>query len=345
MKENMSTIAARLGVSISTVSRVLSGNAEKYRICTKTRKLVLAEAARCDYIPAFSIRSIKTKTANSVGLLVPSLSNPYFAEMAGVIIQELKRKSFTVIVIDTMEDEKQFCEGLLQLATRGVDGIIAVPCGTDESYAETIAKNIPVILIDRYYKNSHLPFVTTNNYSGGKEATSLLLEYGHKRISCIQGVLSSEPNNERVRGYLNAMHQNGLDDFCDVVGNEFSIQNGYLETKLLLSRETPPTAIFALSNNITLGVIKAIREAGLKIPKDISLISFDDFPFMDYMEPPISRVSQPVNDMATLASRILLERIETGAATKNGAGSKLKLTPSIIQGASICTPTDITLPD
>ena len=337
MKETLSTIAGRLGVSISTVSRVLNGNADKFRISQKTRKRILAEARRCNYTPSFSIRTIMDKTSSTIGLLVPSLSNPYFAEMAGVIIQELKRRGYSTIVIDTMEDEKQFCEGLIQLSARHVNGIIAVPCGIDESYAEAIKRNIPIMLIDRYYKNSSLPHVTTNNYNGGRDATSILISNGHKRIACIQGVRSSEPNNERVKGYLDTMHKNNLDEFCKVAGNAFSIQNGYDEMKMLLEDPEPPTAVFALSNNITLGIIKAVREEGLHIPQDLSLISFDDFTYMDYMEPPITRVGQPVEDMAMLATKILLDQIENGAT---GANPQLKLSPTVIPGGSIAAPRD-----
>ncbi|MBQ6097772.1 MAG: substrate-binding domain-containing protein, partial [Bacteroidales bacterium] len=166
---------------------------------------------------------------------------------------------------------------------------------------------------------------------GGFDATNLLISSGHRQIACIQGVRTSVPNNERVRGYRDAMKEAGLEEFELVAGNEFSIQNGYLETKLLLSGQNRPSAVFALSNNITLGVLKACREAGLKIPQDLSLMSFDNYAYMDYMEPPITRVSQPVEDMATLATKILFDRID-GLAPGN---SQLKLSPTIIRGESI----------
>ena len=127
------------------------------------------------------------------------------------------------------------------------------------------------------------------------------------------------------------MEEAGLKEFEFVAGNEFSIQNGYLETKLLLSRHLKPTAIFALSNNISLGVIKATREAGLRIPEDLSLLSFDNYTYMDYMEPPLTRVGQPVEDMAILAAKILFDRIE-GIAP---GATQLRLSPTIIQGASV----------
>ena len=124
----------------------------------------------------------------------------------------------------------------------------------------------------------------------------------------------------------------GLEDVTSVVGNEFSIQNGYLETKLLLNKKESIDAIFALSNTIVLGAMKAIREVGLRIPEDIAIVSFDDNMYMEYLTPALTRVSQPVGDMAKLAARILLDRINNPADIRI---SQLKLSPSIIYGASV----------
>ena len=332
MKENLSTIARRIGVSVTTVSRVLSGNAAKYRISADTARRVREEAERSNYAPSIVAQSLRKQQTRTVGLLTPSLANPYFAEMASVIISEVHKRGYTTIVIDTMENEGNFDDGLTQLLARQVDGIIAVPCGQDEKLVSDINKSfVPVMLVDRYYEDSPLPFVSTNNYKGGFDATNLLISSGHRQIACIQGVRTSVPNNERVRGYRDAMKEAGLEEFELVAGNEFSIQNGYLETKLLLSGQNRPSAVFALSNNITLGVLKACREAGLRIPSDLSLMSFDNYAYMDYMEPPITRVGQPVEDMATLATKILFDRIDG----LSPGTSPPKLPPTIIRGESI----------
>lgn len=135
-----------------------------------------------------------------------------------------------------------------------------------------------------------------------------------------------------MRGYYDTMKRAGLEDNTFVVGNEFSIQNGYLETKLLLDKGESIDAIFALSNTIVLGALKAIREVGLKIPEDIAVISFDDNMYMEYLTPALTRVSQPVGDMAKLAARILLDRINNPTDSRV---SQLKLSPSIIFGASV----------
>ncbi len=323
-------MAKRLGYSATTISRVLSGKAEKYRISPDTVNAVLREARRCNYSPSVAAQSLRTRRSNTIGLLLPSVANPYFADMASVIITELNSAGYTTIVVDTMESEQRLSESARSLISRQVDGILAVPCGEKGMDLEMLSAQIPVVLIDRYYEDTSLPYVTTNNYQGGLDATRHLLSRGHTRISCIQGVQSSMPNKERVRGYVKAMEDEGLAQDIDIIGNEFSVQNGYLETKLLMSRAQRPTAIFALSNTIMLGALKAIREAGLRIPEDVALISFDNNLYMDYMTPSITRISQPVEDMAKLAVKILLDKIK-GASN---CGSQLRLSPIMVAGES-----------
>ena len=323
-------MAERLGYSATTISRVLSGKAEKYRISPDTVNAVLREARRCNYSPSVAAQSLRTRRSNTIGLLLPSVANPYFADMASVIITELNSAGYTTIVVDTMESEQRLSESARSLISRQVDGILAVPCGEKGMDLEMLSAQIPVVLIDRYYEGTTLPYVTTNNYQGGLDATRHLLARGHRKISCIQGVQSSMPNKERVRGYVKAMEDEGLAQDIDIIGNEFSVQNGYLETKLLMSRQQRPTAIFALSNTIMLGALKAIREAGLRIPEDVALISFDNNLYMDYMTPSITRISQPVEDMAKLAVKILLDKIK-GASN---CGSQLRLSPIMVAGES-----------
>jgi len=333
MKETLATMAARLSCSQTTISRVLSGQGSKYRISDETVKRVLAEAQRCNYTPSLLAQSLRKNKTNTIGLLIPSVANPFFADMASVIITEAHARHFTTIVVDMMEDGSNQDEAIATILSRQVDGIIVIPCAANSTLLEEINSNvIPVVLVDRYYAEAPLSYVTTNNYKGGLLATELLISNGHKKIACIQGMQDSMPNKMRVQGYQRAMEKAGLEEYEMICGNEFSVQNGYLETKLLIGSGNCPTAIFALSNTILLGAIKAIREAGMIIPDDISIISFDNNKYLDYMVPPIHRVSQPVEDMAKLASRILFEKI---AGTSKMDVTRLALSPVLVSGASV----------
>lgn len=332
MKETLKSISARIGYSTTTISRVLSGKADKFRISGEAKKKILEEAVKCGYLPDALAQALRSKKSNTIGLMLPSVANPYFAELASVIISEATNREFTTIVTDTMERESNEAANLTTLLSRGVDGIIAAPCGSDpELFEEISKKHVPVILVDRFFNDSFLPYVTTNNYAGGLEATQYLIRKGHRDIACIQGLKVSTPNHQRIAGYKTAMRDAGLEERITIVGNEFSLQNGYLETKLLLNKKPRPSAIFALSNTIGLGVLKAIREAGLKIPDDISLISFDDNIYMDYITPAISRVSQSVGDMAKLSVKLLFKCIDE----KTRISTKLELSPKLISRESV----------
>lgn len=332
--ETLLTISERTGFSASTVSRVLSGQAEKYRISSRTIELIKNEAERCNYAPSILAQGLRTNKTKTIGFLIPSIENPYFANMANTVIREAKSYGYTVVLVDTMENEDNESQGIASLLSRKVDGILLVPCGRNPAKIEAVNRNdVPVVLIDRYYKDTELSYVCTNNFLGGLEATRYLLSQGHRRIVCIQGTPYSMPVIERDRGYTEALEEIGLGQQAHIAGKDFSIQNGYLETKLALSSTTPPTAVFTQSNTILLGAIKAIRESGLKIPDDISIISFDNNTFLDFLDPAITRVSQPVEEIGILSVKILLQSIDN----HSNENTQLQLPPRLIVCNSVKT--------
>lgn len=333
-KETLITISQRTQFSISTVSRVLSGKAATYRISDQTVDIITKEAKRCNYTPNLLAKGLCTNKTNTIGLLIPDVDNPFFANIASVIIHEAKNNDYTIILVNTMENEKHEKEGLKSLLARSVDGIIVVPCGSSPEYLETICKQAtPILLIDRYFTETSLPYVCTDNYKGALDATQFLINNGHKKIACIQGVVHSMTVKERIRGYTDALRANGLDDYKHISGEDFSIQNGYIETKLILSSKNCPTAIFTMSNTILLGAIKAIREAELSIPNDISIISFDDNKYLDFLNPAITRVAQPTDNIGKLSIKILIKSIDN----KELDSIQILLPPSLIVRDSVAT--------
>lgn len=332
MKTTLETIAENTGYSKSTISRVLSGKASSSRIPQTTAETIMREAERCGYTPNLIEKKLRNNKSHTIGLLIPSISNPYFADIASVVISEAKKLGYTTIVTDTMEDESSQNSSISSMLSKKVDGIIAVPCGNDPAFIEQInERHIPIILVDRYYENSPLPYVVTNNYQGGYEATKLLMRNGHKKIACIQGPPDTTPNKKRIEGYLNALKDGGIEKFAYIVGNDFSVQNGYLETKLLLHRQERPTAIFALSNTIGLGALKAIREAKLSIPDDISLVSFDNNIYLDFLIPSITRIGQQTDEMGKMAVKLLYESIVNHKSVR----SQIELSPEVISRDSV----------
>lgn len=333
MKATLTTISEKTGYSVSTVSRVLNGKSGTCRISAKAVEAIMAEARRCNYSPNSLAQSLRTNKTRIIGVILPSVTNPFFAEMSGSIISEVKNRGYTAIVAVSMENEAEQESCVAALLSKKVEGIIAAPCGSNPRLFEELCNVIPVVFVDRFYSGLNLPYVTSNNYMGSVNATVMLINNGHRNIACIQGSPVSLPNKKRVEGYLKAMRQSGLEENAVLVGDEFSVQCGYLETKLLLSRDVRPTAIFALSYTIALGVMKALQDSGLKIGEDISLVSFDDNVSLDYMVPAITRISQPVEEMGKLATKILIDRIENDTAKS----PQLELTTKVIVRESVRT--------
>jgi len=331
MKETLASIAAKAGCSPATVSRVLNGVAERNRITRETADKIISVLQESGYVPNRRAKKARKNSAGSIGLLLPSVSNPYFSEMAGVIIEEAYPIGYKVIMMDAQEDSDRFADCLNHLESESVSGIIAVPCGENAAILEKVSRIIPLVLLDRFYRNMDIPYVTCNNYQGGYDACHLLLSAGCRRIAAIQGPETSISSTERVRGYREAMASAGLSDSCIVVGSDFSQRCGYIETKCLLSGGNCPDAIFALSNTIMLGAVQAIREAHLSIPEDISIVSFDDCAYMDYMDPAITRVEQPVRDIASLALKLLNDRIRG----VSDYVSKITLSPKLVVRESV----------
>lgn len=333
MKETLKTISERTGISTSTISRVLSGKAELYRISKETAEKVLEEAKKCNYAPNVFAQSLRTNKTSTIGVIIPLISSPtFFSELASGIISSAKEKNYVTVTVDSLEDPSSINDCLNALLARKVDGILAVACGNDSSMFEEINKNIvPVVLVDRYFENTKLPYVSSNNLKGAFDAVENMIQKGHKRIACIQGDPSTTPCRQRTNGYRQALKKYDLSDGEIIVGNRFSIRNGYLETKLLLNRDPRPTAIFVQSFTILLGVLKALKESSIKVPDDISLFSFDDNMALDYFTPPISRVSQSVEEMGRLAAKLLFEKIEN----RSNSVSQLLLSPELIMRDSV----------
>lgn len=324
-KSNIVDIAEKSGFSITTVSRVLNGKADKYRISKATQQKIEAVAEEMNYVPNEFARNLRTGKSKTIALIVPSLKNPFFAEIASVVNAEVRKYNYITLIGDSDDNIENEKSEILHLLARNLDGIIIVPCGDEWDHLERLQKKgLPIICIDRYFDDTDLSYVSSDNYEGAYSATKYLIDHGHTSIACIQGIRYSTPNMQRVQGFTDAMIDAGITSYT-VSGDAFSEQNGYLETKLLLQQKNRPTAIFAFSNTIAMGSIKALKEEKVKVPDDISLVTFDDNPYLNYIEPPLTCISQPVEDICKIAVKILFSNILDGDKTAKHILLKTKL--------------------
>ncbi len=315
---NIKELAGKLGVSVTTVSRVLNGKSEKFRISKSTRRKVLEAARKYHYSPNRIARGLKLEKTETIGLIIPDIANPYFGSIAKTIEMEAHKSGYSIILSDSLDDINTEAELLQLLTGRKVDGIIIAPTGKSSKHVTEIQEQgIPVVVIDRYFPDANLPFVTTDNYTGAFLAVQHLIEMGHRRIACIQGINGISANNERVRGYKEVLQKNNLEvDEALILGIDFGEKNGYIQTQKVLALTNRPTAIFALSNLISLGTLRALKEAGLTVPDDISIVSFDEQPYSAFLACPMTTVEQPREKIGRLAFDFLLKMINEGTSKK-----------------------------
>lgn len=330
-KGTLEDIERLTGYSKTTISRVLNQKSEKYRISETAKTKILRVAQKFDLKLNFVAQSLRNGSSHTVGLVIPYIRNPFFANLASTIISEANNYEYTVMLIDTQENPELEAKAIDTMIGRNIDGIILVPCGSDSAFLEETNKNTPIILVDRYFENSNLPYVATDNYNGAFQGMQLLLESGHKNILCIQGPQISITSKERIRGCQDAAKAFGSDINLIIKGNEFSIQNGYIETKISLTDNAGITAIFALSNTILLGSLEALKENHKKVPQEISIICFDNNFYLDYLNPPITRVAQPISSIGIAALKMLMQSI----TEKQAIHSNLLMAPNIIKRESI----------
>lgn len=330
-KTTIKDIAKKTGLSTTTVSRVLNGKSDKYRIAKKSQQIIEAAASELNYVANYFAANLKSGKSNTIGLIVPSLSNPFFANIASNINSEVRKYGYTTIITDSDENVKIEKTELQQFISRNIEGLIIIPCGKEmEHIKQVYDKGLPMILLDRYFEELEIPFVSTDNFEGAYMAANLLIDHGHNSILCIQGVIDSTPNKLRVEGFRKAMKEANIENF-KVVGDSFSVENGYLETKMLFQNKERPTAIFTLSNTIAMGCLKALKEENVRIPQDISLITFDDHLYLDYLATPITSVAQPVEVICKLAIKNLISFLEKGERTIK----QIILKPEIIYRESV----------
>lgn len=308
-KVNIKDIAKKTGLSTTTVSRVLNGKSEKYRISEKSKQIIEAAALELNYVANHFATSLKSGKSNTIGLIVPSLSNPFFANIASNINAEVRKYGYTTIIVDSDENVEIEKTVLQQFIARIIEGLIIIPCGKEMEHIKNVYyQGLPLVLLDRYFEELEIPYVSTDNFEGAYMAANLLINHGHKSILCIQGIVDSTPNKLRVKGFKQAMKDAGIENF-KVVGDAFSVENGYSETKMLLQNKVRPTAIFTLSNNIAMGCLKALKEENIRIPQDISLITFDNHLYLDFLATPITSIAQPVEAICKIALKNLISNL------------------------------------
>lgn len=307
-------VAKAAGVSPSTASRALAGKARQCRISPKTEKAILSAAAGLGFKASHVARSLRTRRSHLIGLLVPDASNPFFAAIARKATIYAEQHGLSTLLADSHDSIEHENELLTHLQSRQIEGLIICPIGDSSEHLRQLERShASVVVVDRWFPDIGLPTVTSENERGAYEAVCALVQQGHRQIGCLQGRRGTSTNNERLAGFRQALAANNIaSDDSLIRGDDFSEESGYRSTRELLELHPDLSALFALSNQNALGALRALAERKLRIPEDISLVTFDDAPFAEYLSSPLCVIRQDVEAIGRRAAELLIDQIRTG---------------------------------
>ncbi len=305
---NLSELAAHLDLSVTTVSRVLAGSPEKYRISEATSKRVLEAAEKYNAAPNPLGSNLRKGQTGMIGLLVPDITNPFFAELAREIDRELRKLEKTILLFDSGEDAGLERNLLRDMTSRRLDGFIIASVGinSDELTKAATQEQNPVVLVDRLIPELNVNSVSLDNRDSGKQAVRHLIDKGHRKIGVLRGDTQTLADRERFEGIRNEMKKAGLSlEASHIAGNGYSLEAGIEGSQSILKADVKPTAVITLNGQGILALLRVAREYQLQIPEDISVVAFDDQPWSPFINPPITTIAQPVAEIAHEAVELL----------------------------------------
>ena len=329
MAATIKDIRAETGLGLATISKFLNGG----NVRSENRQKIEEAIKKLDYHPNETARSLVTKRTRTIGFVVNNIASNF----SGVLLQHasayLHDRGYGMMICDSNLDEKQEAESIRFCVEKQVDGILLIPVSKDPSPLSSAEKGgIPVVLLDRELESDAFDCVIIDNISAAERATDYLISCGHRKIAVIYS--GEYTGSERFKGYTESMRKAGIDipDQYMFAGRTHSTELGYNSMKELLKLEDRPTAVLSTNYEVSLGVIMALNEAGVKCPQDISLIGFDELILPMVMNPRLTLVAQPMEDIASEGARILLQRIEEG---KKYPPQKVSLYAALKEGESV----------
>ena len=333
-------IAQIAKVSPTTVSLVMNGREGRYSEETKEKIKKIAE--ELNYTPNQIARSLAISRTNTLGLMLPDLTNLYLSTIATGVEKKAQQSGYSVFFCNTSESIDKCLQYISEFVQRKVDGIVVIPpsnineAGANITIANALEKSkIPYVLVDRAIQYLPHDFITIDNELGGYIATQHLISLGHKKIGCITGPLTEFGAKRRLQGYKTALSEEGipLDESMIFEGN-YHLESGYQGASYLIKKGV--TAIFACNDMMAIGVNRFATEKNLSIPNDLSLVGFDNNPMAELLNISLTTVSQPAELMGKQACSILLGKIKGKKVEEKAVGMKIRnstVNPDMNRGA------------
>jgi LacI family transcriptional regulator len=308
---NIQDVAKAAGVSTASVTRYLAGQT------IRSEDAVREAIATLGYRPSPVARSLKSGRHHSIGVIVPDVANPFFSALVKGIEREVRPHGLQVILGNSDEDAERE-QSLVRELSQRTDGIIMAPLSeSDTTPLALVEARLPIVFVDREIPSGPgVDRVLVENASGVRQAVEHLVSLGHRRIATISGRLDSTPGRERHEAFRQALESHDLPVLDELVRHgDFREASGRTEMVALWSLPEPPTAVFVANNLMTTGALIALRELGVSVPGQLSLIGFDDLPLAALLDPPLTVVVRPDVEQGIAAARLLVERLAAGDST------------------------------
>jgi len=305
-------------VSVATVSRVFNGYTD---VSAETRQRVLASARKLDYMPSAAARTLVKRRSQLIGVILftgrehPDLQHPFFLEVLAGLKHALGDRGYDLLLFSS--EQRGGDNGAHAYARRArhhrVDGVVvlAVDDAEQPELKRLIASGTPVVAVDLVLTGKRASYVASDNLGGGRLAVRHLHELGHRRIATISGLSHTKPAQDRLLGYRVELQDLGYEPRPEYEAQgDFYNESGEAAMRELLALPEPPTAVFCASDMMAVGAIKAIEDAGLRCPRDISVVGFDDIQLAEYVSPPLTTIRQDKRALGAAAAQSLAQLIE-----------------------------------
>jgi len=318
-------VAEVAGVSAATVSYVVNNGPRP--VATETYQKVMGVIEELGYKPSAIARSLRLQRTSTLGLILPDTSNPYFAEVIRGVEQYAFDHGYTVILCHSDYSAEREIQYVKVMQAQRAAGVIWFPATADAAPALMLAESeIPTVVLDRTVSGVDFPSVLADNYKGACLATQYLIDLGHRDIGCIARPFDLQHSQERVKGFLETLGENGLSvEPPHIVKGGFRLEDGRVAAHQLLDQYPTTTAIFAYNDFMAIGAMRAAHERSLRVPEDLSIVGFDDIPLAQFTCPALTSVQQPKLEMGRKGAELLLGLIDEKPIAKSA------LTPLKVQ--------------
>lgn len=309
-KVTIRDVAAAAGVSYQTVSRVINNRPD---VAEETRRRVWQIIKELGYQPSAIARGLVSKRTYTLGLINADFGDPFYAEVVIGAEEVAREHGYFFLLSSTQRNQDDEPVYWRLLTEREVEGILFVRPSTEQDSQHIVSllqRGVPLVTTAYHVPGARLTIVDVDNVDGGIKATRCLIDIGHRRIGMITGPSGWESVKNRTRGYLLALEQADIPyDESLVEHGDWSYASGYEAVRRLLDRGAHFTALFAQNDRMAIGAIRALREAGYRVPDDVAIVGYDDNPVAAYCYPPLTTVRQPAREVGTVAVRQLMELI------------------------------------